>query len=84
MTDLEYDVMDELYFVTPFNQLRSTLELEEQELRNILQSLLQKNWIKCYVDHTEEILPHEVDFTHHYQEYFYLATKEGLLAHNGR
>lgn len=76
--------MDELYFVISFEQLRDTLELEGPELRNVLQTLLRKEWIKCYADHTQEVLSQDVNFSNQYQEYFYLATKEGLLAHNGR
>ncbi|MEQ9438348.1 MAG: hypothetical protein RIG62_04840 [Cyclobacteriaceae bacterium] len=84
MTDLEYDVMDELYFVSSFEQLRETLELEDDELRNVLQTLLRKEWITCYLNHSEEIPHQEADFSDHYQKYYYLATKAGLLAHNGR
>ena len=84
MTDLEYDVLDELYFVIPFAQLRDTLELEEAELRDVLRELLRKDWIKCFRSQTEELSADETDFAHQYKKYFYLATKAGLLAHHGK
>ncbi|MGB3585633.1 MAG: transporter [Tunicatimonas sp.] len=84
MTDQEFDVLDELYFVIPFEELLEAVDMEEAELYSILKELLKKKWVKCYRDHSEELLPHEVEIDHQYKEYSYLATKIGLLAHNGR
>jgi hypothetical protein len=84
VTDQEFDALDELYFVTSFQQLLQTLDWPVDELKLVLQTLLQKDWIRCYLNHSEELLPQEVDFENCYQTYYYLATKAGLLAHNGR
>lgn len=84
MTDLEFDVLDELYFVTSFQELAQTLELEESKLCGVLFGLLKKDWIKCYVDPSDEVLSQNLDFDQHYQSYYYLATKTGLMAHNGK
>lgn len=84
MSDLEYDVLDELYFVISFSQLQATLELEEGELRNVLQTLLRKNWVKCFKNRTDELSADETDFAGQFKDYFYLATKAGLLAHHGK
>ena len=84
MTDLEYDVLDELYFVVPFSQLQDTLELEEGKLRNVLQALLRREWIKCLSDQTRELSADEADFPTQFKNYYYLATKAGLLAHHGK
>ncbi len=84
MTDQEFDVLDELYFVTPFEELIEAVDLEEEEVFPVLKALLENGWIKCYRDYSEELLPHEVNINRCYQEYSYLATKAGLLAHNGR
>ena len=84
MTDLEYDTLDELYFVISFSQLQDKLELEKSELKNVLQTLLRKGWIKCYRNQTDELDEDEADFANRYQDYFYLATKSGLLAHHGK
>lgn len=76
--------MDELYFVIPFSELRSTLDLEDDELKNVLQTLLRRGWIKCFSNQTTELNEAEVDFERNYRNYFYLATKSGLLSHHGR
>ena len=84
MTDLEYDVLNELYFVVPFSQLQGTLELEEGELKVVLQALLRKGWVKCFSDQHHELDTGETNFPRQFKNYFYLATKAGLLAHHGK
>ena len=84
MTELEYDVLDELYFVVSFNELQTTLDLEASELKNVLQTLLRRDWIKCLSSQTDELSASEVNFEENYRDYFYLATKSGLLSHHGK
>ncbi len=82
MSDLEYDVLDELYFVLSFEQLAKRTDLEDDELKKVLRKMLAKNWIKCFKSATEEIPDDDVDFDNNARRYFYLATKSGLMAHN--
>lgn len=82
MSDLEYDVLDELYFVQSFADLMETTDLEEKELRPILLKLLNKGWIRCYSTVSDEVPAEELDFELQFRNYFYLASKAGLLAHN--
>lgn len=84
MTDAEFDVIDELYFVTAFADLATQVVLSEQELKETLQNLLAKGWIKCYSSASEELFASETDFKNHYKQYYFLATKAGLLAHNSK
>ncbi|MDO1445238.1 hypothetical protein Q0590_03200 [Rhodocytophaga aerolata] len=84
MTDAEFDVMDELYFVTAFATLANQLDLPEHELKQTLQSLLAKGWIKCFKSASEELVADELDFESEYKQYYFLATKAGLLAHNSK
>lgn len=84
MTDHEYMIMDELYFVISFEELQQRLMLDESELKQILSSLLNQQYIKCFRNVSDE-LPHEdLDFKNNYRNYHYLASKEGLIAHNSR
>ena len=82
MTDLEFDVLDELYFVTPFAQVLRMLEITDEELKNTLRNLIRKGWVKCFKTVSEQVEEEDLDFENEFQEYYYLATKEGLLAHN--
>ncbi|MCU0445838.1 MAG: transporter [Microscillaceae bacterium] len=85
MSDLEFDILDELYFVEPYSTLKNALDVDEVQLKNTLADLLKKGWVKCFDAHTKEpIMEDDLAFDAHYQQYHYLATKEGLLAHNSR
>ncbi len=83
MSDLEFDVLDELYFVVPFSHLQRELDIEEPVLKDTLLKLLAKGWIKCFLSASEEAVSEEIDLENRYSKYFYLASKAGLLAHNG-
>lgn len=83
MTEIEFDILDELYFVASYPDLRSTLSLSDAELCEGLKSLLAKGYVKIlYPDQDTEHAYNEADFSRHCQEYFYLASKAGLVVHN--
>lgn len=84
MSDLEFDVLDELYFVVSYQHIKEELALEDKTLKSVLQQLLEKGWVRCYLSASEEALDEEIDFDNKYQTYYYLASKKGLLAHHGR
>lgn len=84
MTDQEFDLLDELYFVQPYDYLKEELAWSDEELYQTLVGLHQKGWLKCYNKMDEEVYEANVDLKTNYQSYFYLASKKGLMAHNGR
>jgi hypothetical protein len=83
MTDAEFDVLDELYFVTSYKDLQSNAGLTEEDLIGTLKELKAKSWIKVLSGPDDEVRDEEIDISGSYSEYFYLASKKGLLAHNG-
>ena len=83
MTDNEFDVLDELYFVVSFPDLRSTLSLTDDELCEALQSLIRRGYVRIlYPDQDTELEYDEATFGQHCQDYYFLATKAGLVVHN--
>jgi hypothetical protein len=85
MTDQEFDILDELYFVTAYPELLEKLNLPEPEFREALIGLISMNYIKClFPDHDSEVPYDPVHFETEGQGYYFLASKEGLLAHNSR
>ncbi|WP_210465140.1 hypothetical protein [Rufibacter roseolus] len=85
MTDQEFNIIDELYFVTSFEALQQELGLPEPELREALRGLISMNYIKCLFPDQDTEVPFDPDhFAREGHRYFFLATKEGLLTHNSR
>lgn len=83
MTTLEFDLLDELYFVISFNALQKELAWEEAILKTELTNLLQKGWVKYINAQTMIEVPLNL-IEPNYHLYLYLATKKGLLAHHSK
>lgn len=81
MTDLEFDLMDELYFVQPYLQLKQMLRWDDLLLLQVLESLYLKEYIKCLQTPDHERFD-AIDWRFEGKNLFYLATKKGLMAHN--
>jgi hypothetical protein len=81
MTDDEFDLLDELYFVQPYSYLKDTLGWDDARLLATLKTLQSKSWIKCLFSPDDEVFG-EVDFEKDGTGLFYLATKKGLMEHN--
>ena len=82
MSEEEYEVLDELYFVTGYHELRDQLSYPDEQLCAVLHSLSDKGWIRILADPDEELPSGSVDWASGYRSYFYLASKAGLMAHN--
>lgn len=84
MTDREFEVLDELYFVIHYNELFGALKFRTEELKSVIVSLWNKGWLRCYLGVDNELDGDTVDFENQFDKYHYLASKEGLMAHNSR
>ena len=83
MNEEEFDLMDELYFVQPYEYLLNTLDWEDALLLKTLQMLFSKGYIKCLDDPDKERFT-AVDIIKEGKGLYFLATKKGLMAHNTR
>jgi hypothetical protein len=85
VTEIEYEIIDELYFVTSYHDIGTTLILSDEELCTSLKDLLARGYIKAYYpDQDTEIPFDETHFGKYCQDYYFLATKAGLIVHNSR
>jgi len=81
MSEEEFDLLDELYFVQPYNYLKETLGWDDEKLLVNLQELNNKGFIKC-LSHPDREIFDNIQISEKGTEYFYLATKKGLMHHN--
>ena len=84
MTDREFDVLDELYFLTSFQELSENCGLSREALSLVLWELMKKNCANCYRKYDQEFKPTKEEFEANFADYHYLASKKGLMAHNAR
>ncbi len=83
MSDEEFEVIDELYFVTSYQDLKSTTDYSDNSLKSILVGLIEKGWIKVYKSVDVEIDLGQVE-QHDLVTCFFLASKKGLFEHNSQ
>jgi len=81
MSDLEYDILDELYFLIHFKDLLLNVNMSEEDIKPVLTKLYRKGWVRCYTEPDIELTTEDVDLELYFRDYFYLASKEGLKAH---
>ncbi len=82
MTDQQFEVVDELYFITNYDDLKTAVPYSDHQIRDILMQLWDKGWIKCYRTASEELFGQDIDIPTNWKQYYYLASKLGLLMHN--
>ena len=84
LTDLEYRVLDELYFVSSFQNLLDNLMEEKGTVVDALINLLKNNLVtQVRMESGKEEKLEAPDFTTLEESYF-VASKKGLLIHNSR
>ncbi|MBS9524106.1 hypothetical protein KIH41_08460 [Litoribacter ruber] len=83
MSEAEFDLMDELYFVQSYAYLKEAMGWDDEQLLAILQKLYGKGYIKCMTEPDSEIFD-KADILKAGRDYYYLATKKGLMYHNTR
>jgi hypothetical protein len=85
VTNAEFDILDELYFVTSFRDLLPKTGLAVPALENGLRALLEQEYVKSFYPDPDTELAYETSsFGAIARDCYYLATKAGLLAHNSR
>jgi hypothetical protein len=82
MTDLEFELIDQLYFVQTFEVLCNSLNMSESELKLTLKSVFDKDWIKVLDKKTDAEITDSDVWEKDFRNFYYLATKKGLFAHN--
>ena len=83
MNEQEIDLLDELYFVQSYKDLKSALDWKDEDVQKHLFSLNQKDYIKILINHDEEYDGIKDFDKIPWKDLYFLATKKGLLEHNG-
>lgn len=83
MNDQEIDLLDELYFVQSYGEVKSALDWKDTHLQKHLFSLYQKEYIKFLINQDDEYDGDKDVSSIPWNDLYFLATKKGLLEHNG-
>lgn len=86
LTDLQFDILDCLYFVEPFDRIVEEVREPAAIVGAEIKEMIARKWVQPmqYDEQAGDYMPtffHDADDM---RAYHYLATKKGLMLHNGR
>lgn len=86
LTDIEYDILNAIYFVEPFENILAECSYPPNVVIDVLRQLIDKRYVVAmrFDEETQEYVRSFIYDADNMDAYSYLATKEGLLAHNSR
>jgi hypothetical protein len=84
--DLEFDILNCLYFVEPFEKILEEVSYSPAVVGDALKTLIHKKMVVAmkWDDEKQDYLRSFIYDSDNMHAYSYLATKEGLIAHNSR
>ncbi len=84
MNEVQFDILDKLYFVEPYQTLLSEISVPENILKNELKELIKKGWVQVmkFDEHLQDFVPTPFLNADDLHTCYFLATKQGLLNHN--
>jgi hypothetical protein len=85
INDLQFNILDALYFVEPYQNILDEVEEPEPVIRDELRSMIDKGWVHvmAFDEEKGDYVKSPIYDTDNMQDYAYLASKKGLLRHNG-
>lgn len=86
LTELEYDILNVLYFVEPFEKILEEVSEAPNVVADSLKFLIDQKLVvpMRWDEESQNYLRSFIYDTDDMHAYRYLATKEGLIAHNSR
>jgi hypothetical protein len=86
LSDIEYDILNAIYFVEPFDTIKSECKAPEAIIADVLKQLIDKKYVTPmeFDEAKQEYIRTYFYDSDNMRAYFYLATKDGLMAHNTR
>ena len=85
LNDIQFDILDALYFVEPFEKIKEEVDAPLPVIIDELRTMIDKGWIQVmtYNEEYSDYVRTAIFDTDNLQDYAFLATKDGLLLHNG-
>lgn len=85
LTEIQFQILDVLYFVEPFNKILEETGLPKPILVSELKILIAKRWIQTMIfsEKYGDYISSSLYDGDNMESHFFMATKDGLLVHNG-
>ena len=86
LNDAQFQILDSVYFVESFQNIVEESGEKVPVVVDELRTMIDRGWIQVMMfdEDKGDYIRTSIYDTDHLEEYFFLATKAGLLKHNGR
>jgi len=86
LNDIEFDILGAVYFVEPFEHILEECNEKTAVVADVLKQLIHKKFIipMKWDEEKKEFIRSFIYDTDDMRQYHYLATKDGLMAHNSK
>ncbi|NDC30869.1 MAG: hypothetical protein EBZ58_08050 [Bacteroidetes bacterium] len=86
LTEIDYDILNSIYFVEPFEKILEEVNYPPNVVADCLKSLIAKKYVVAMLwdDTKQDYVRSFMYDSDNMNAYSYLATKDGLLAHNSQ
>lgn len=82
MTDFEFDLLDELYFIKSIQELHFFFKDQTIDMRQELWAMIEKGWVKV-LDRSDNELPiTKEEYFQNCHSLWFNISKKGLMTHN--
>jgi hypothetical protein len=82
MTDFEFDILDELYFVKSLHELNSLFNTHTIDISVELWAMIEKGWVKVMDKADNELPITKEEYFQNCHSLWFNISKKGLMAHN--
>ena len=85
LNELQFEILDAIYFVEPYENIINEIEQPEPVIRDELRTMIDKGWVNVMIFNEKkgDYEKSRIYDTDNMNQYAYLASKDGLLKHNG-
>jgi hypothetical protein len=86
LSNIDFDILNALYFVEPFEKIMEEVAAPPKIVADCLKHLIAKKYVVAmrFDEEKQDYIKSFIFDSDDMHAYSYLATKDGLLAHNGR
>ena len=79
LNDLQFEILDAIYFVEPYENIIGEIEQPEPVIRDELRTMIDKGWVNVmwFNEEKGDYEKSRIYDTDNMQEYAYLASKDG-------
>jgi hypothetical protein len=85
LNDVQFDILDAIYFVEPLENILEEVPAPRAVVLDELRTMIDKGWIQVlrFDEQRGDYIRTAIYDSDHMEDFRYLATKDGLMRHNG-